>query len=111
VKGIIEKIRSAVGDTMAYISVDIDVLDPSAAPATGAPEAGGWSTREFKRILEGLQDLNIVGADVVEVAPDYDTNAEITSIAAADLMIDVISMMVKKGPLGGFKDKGVKDEL
>jgi len=111
VQGIIDKIVAAVGDKMAYISVDIDVLDPGAAPATGAPEAGGWSTREFKRILEGLQDLNIVGADVVEVAPDYDTNAEITSIAAADMIIDIISAMVKKGPLGGFKSKSSKDEL
>ena len=69
----------------------------------------------MKRILEGLQDLNIVGADVVEVSLDYDTNAKITSIAAADLMIDVISMMAKKGPLGGFvndeKKETGKDEL
>ncbi|KAK5062640.1 hypothetical protein LTR84_004713 [Exophiala bonariae] len=115
IRGIIDKIRAAVGESMAYISVDIDVLDPSAAPATGAPEAGGWTTREFKRILEGIKDLNIVGADVVEVAPDYDTNAEITSIAAADIMIDIISAMVEKGPLGGaklgVKDGGEKDEL
>jgi agmatinase len=100
---------------MAYISVDIDVLDPSAAPITRAPKAGGWMTREFKRILEGLKDLNIVGADVVEVSPDYDTNAEITSIAAADIMIDIISAMVQKGPLGGSKTKvqdgGARDEL
>ncbi|KAJ9494480.1 hypothetical protein LTR99_010756 [Exophiala xenobiotica] len=115
VQGIVDKIRAAVGENMAYISVDIDVLDPSAAPATGAPEAGGWTTREFKRILEGIKDLNVVGADVVEVAPDYDTNAEITSIAAADIMIDIISAMVEKGPLGGSKPKvtdgSAKDEL
>ncbi|KAI1614232.1 arginase family-domain-containing protein [Exophiala viscosa] len=111
VQGIIDKIRAAVGESMAYISVDIDVLDPSAAPATGAPEAGGWTTREFKRILEGIKDLNVVGADVVEVAPDYDTNAEITSIAAADIIVDVISAMVEKGPLGGSSGSSGRDEL
>lgn len=59
------------------------------APATGTPETGGWSTRELRTILRGLEDLNLVGADIVEVAPAYDTNAELTTMAAADILFEV----------------------
>ena len=51
------------------------VLDPSIAPATGTPESGGWTTRELKRFIKGLEGINLVGADVVEVSPPYDTVA------------------------------------
>ena len=69
------------------------------APATGTPETGGWSTRELRTILRGLEDVNLVAADIVEVAPAYDTNAELTTMAAADVLYEVMTMMVKKGPL------------
>lgn len=72
-QGIIDRIKATVGDRPVYLSIDIDTLDPSAAPATGTPETGGWSTRELRRIVRGLKDLTIVGADIVEVAPAYDT--------------------------------------
>mgnify|MGYP000533571253 CR=1 FL=1 len=81
------------------MSIDIDVIDPSAAPATGTPETGGWTTRELRTIVRGLKGINLVGADLVEVAPAYDTAAEITQIAAADVLFEVLSLMVKKGPL------------
>ncbi|KAF9015732.1 arginase family-domain-containing protein [Cyathus striatus] len=81
---VIKRIRKRIGDAPVYLSLDIDVIDPGLAPATGTPEAGGWTTRELKRIIRGLAGLNFVGADVVEVAPAYD-NAEITGIAAADI--------------------------
>jgi len=58
-------------------------LDPAFAPATGTPETGGWSTRELRAIIRGLDGLQLVGADIVEVAPAYDTNAELTTMAAA----------------------------
>ncbi|KAI8069375.1 agmatinase [Gongronella butleri] len=93
--GIIEKIRQRVGDNPVYLSIDIDVLDPSAAPATGTPETGGWSTRELRRIIRGLDGLKLIGADIVEVAPAYDTNAQITALAASDLLYEVMSLMVK----------------
>ena len=63
----------------------IDSIDPAFAPATGTPETGGWSTRELRTILRGLDGLHIVSADIVEVAPAYDTNAELTTMAAADV--------------------------
>ncbi|KAL5494731.1 hypothetical protein ACEPAI_192 [Sanghuangporus weigelae] len=97
---IIKRIRARVGDTPVYLSLDIDVLDPGIAPATGTPEAGGWTSREVKRILRGLAGLNFVGADVVEVAPSYD-HAEITGIAAADIVHDFLTMMLTDAPPGG----------
>ncbi|KNG46981.1 arginase family protein [Stemphylium lycopersici] len=64
VSGVIEKLKSRVGKSKVYISVDIDVLDPAFAPATGTAEVGGWSTRELLSILDGLEGLDVVGADV-----------------------------------------------
>lgn len=93
---IVAKVRNAVGNTPVYLSIDIDVLDPSIAPATGTPESGGWTTRELKRFLKGLEGVNMVGADVVEVSPPYDTAAETTSVAAADLIVDILAGMTKK---------------
>ena len=90
-----QQIKKVVGDNLVYLSIDIDSLDPAFAPATGTPETGGWSTRELRTIIRGLEGLKFVGADVVEVAPPYDTNAEVTQIAAADVLFEVISVMVK----------------
>jgi agmatinase len=98
--GIIEKIRNRVGtDNPVYLSIDIDTLDPAFAPATGTPETGGWSTRELRTIIRGLEGINLVAADIVEVAPAYDSNAELTTMAAADVMYEVMTLMVKMGPL------------
>ncbi|KAK2775067.1 hypothetical protein FQN52_004082 [Onygenales sp. PD_12] len=98
--GIIKKIRDRVGTVNpVYLSIDIDTLDPAFAPATGTPETGGWSTRELRTIIRGLDGLNFIGADIVEVAPAYDTNAELSTMAAADVLYEVLTMMVKKGPL------------
>ncbi|GAQ09811.1 putative agmatinase 1 [Aspergillus lentulus] len=99
-EGIIKKIRDRVGtENPVYLSIDIDTLDPAFAPATGTPETGGWSTRELRTIIRGLDGLNFIGADIVEVAPAYDTNAELSTMAAADVLYEVLTIMVKKGPL------------
>ncbi|KAK1701779.1 arginase family-domain-containing protein [Colletotrichum lupini] len=95
-KGVISKLKERVGDSRVYISVDIDVLDPAFAPATGTAEPGGWSTRELLTILDGLEGLSIVGADVVEVAPAYDNNGETTVLAAAEIAYSLIDLMVVK---------------
>ncbi|KAI0864898.1 arginase family-domain-containing protein [Xylaria cubensis] len=98
--GIIKRIVDRVGtERPVYLSLDIDTLDPAFAPATGTPETGGWSTRELRTILRGLEDINLIGADIVEVAPAYDTNAEHTTMAAADALYEIMSIMLKKGPL------------
>ncbi|MDF5752672.1 agmatinase [Spongiactinospora sp. TRM90649] len=89
---IVAALRERVGDRPVYLSVDIDVLDPAHAPGTGTPEAGGLSSRELLEILRGLAGLDLVGADVVEVAPAYD-HAEITSVAASHVAYDLVSLL------------------
>ncbi|GAA3979140.1 agmatinase [Streptomyces sp. NBC_01352] len=90
--GTIQAITERVDDLPVYLSVDIDVLDPAFAPGTGTPEAGGLTSRELLRVLRGLTGLHLVGGDVVEVAPAYD-HAEVTSLAAATVLFDMVSLM------------------
>lgn len=94
VDGIVQKIKSRVGDTRVYITVDIDVLDPAYAPATGTAEPGGFTTRELLTILDALRGLPVVGADIVEVAPIYDTAGETTVLAAAEVVHSLLALMV-----------------
>ncbi|KAI1748697.1 arginase family-domain-containing protein [Xylaria castorea] len=109
-EGIIKRIVSRVGtEKPVYLSLDIDTLDPAFAPATGTPETGGWSTRELRTILRGLEDVNLIAADIVEVAPAYDTNAEHTTMAAADALYEIMSIMLKKGPLSKMVSSGGSD--
>jgi len=89
---VIEKAREVVGDQPIYVSVDVDGFDPVFAPGTGTPEAGGLSSREGLAILRGLQGLNIVGADVVEVAPQYDPTTN-TSQLAAQILFEEFALM------------------
>jgi agmatinase len=92
VRGAVERVRARVQDAPVYLSIDIDVLDPAFAPGTGTPESGGMTSRELLGMLRGMAGLNIVGADVVEVAPAYD-HAEITSIAAATVTYELLSLL------------------
>lgn len=91
----IKRIRDRIGDTPVYLSIDIDVLDPAFAPGTGTPEMGGMYSREILQVLRGLSGMNFVGADVVEVAPAYD-NAEVTSLAAATLVFDIMALLSQR---------------
>jgi agmatinase len=88
----LDRVRARVGDRPVYVSIDIDVLDPAHAPGTGTPEPGGLTSRELQMILRGLTGLNLVGADVVEVAPAYD-HAELTTIAAANVVYDLLALL------------------
>jgi agmatinase len=92
IEHVIRRIRERVGDNPMYLSIDIDVLDPSHAPGTGTPEIAGMSSRELVGVLRGLAGLNIVSADVVEVAPAYD-HAELTSLAAATTVFEIINLL------------------
>lgn len=92
---IIEQICETVGDTPAYLTFDIDCLDPAFAPGTGTPVVGGLSSAQALAILRGLGCLNFIGADVVEVAPAYD-HADITAIAAATIAHDYLVLMAQK---------------
>ena len=92
IEHVVQRIRDRVGDQPLYLSIDIDVLEPAHAPGTGTPEVAGITSREMVGILRGLQGLNLVAADVVEVAPAYD-HAEITSLAAATIAFEMINLM------------------
>ncbi|KAI0109035.1 arginase [Nemania sp. FL0031] len=102
--GIASRIRDRVSGGPVYISVDIDVLDPAFAPATGTPEPGGWTTRELLAILDGLTGLDVVGADVVEVAPAYDTRGETTTLAAAEVVWSLLELMIET-PVKSLADR------
>ncbi|SCU85467.1 LADA_0D07668g1_1 [Lachancea dasiensis] len=98
-EGMAEKILKLVPhDRPVYISVDIDVLDPSAAPGTGTVEVGGLLTRELIHMIRRLEKLPLVGADIVEVSPAYD-HADITALAASQVAYELITNMVKGGPI------------
>jgi agmatinase len=86
-----DRLRERLGDAPVYVSIDIDVLDPGFAPGTGTPEAGGITSRELLGMLRGLAGLNLVGADIVEVAPPYD-HAEITAIAASHAAYELLGL-------------------
>lgn len=94
-RGIAERIRERVADRPVYLSIDIDVLDPAFAPGTGTPEAGGMTSRELLAVLRSFGNLNLVGADVVEVSPAYD-HAEITGIAASHVVYEVLSALAPR---------------
>jgi agmatinase len=89
---VVAELRDRIGDRPLYISIDVDVMDPAHAPGTGTPEAGGITSRELLEILRGFVGLNLIGADVVEVAPAYD-HAEITGVAASHLAYDLVSLL------------------
>lgn len=106
--GIIDLINAKMGDEVpVYVSIDIDVLDPAYAPGTGAPEPGGWATRELLKIIRGLSALNVVGVDIVEVAPAYDTPGSDTAFVAAGLAYEMITNMVKRGDGPRSQNHGV----
>jgi agmatinase len=95
VNAAIEKMKTRVGNRPLYISIDIDVLDPAHAPGTGTPEAGGLTSRELLSVLRATAGMNVIGADIVEVAPAYD-HAQITGIAASHVMYELISAFAAK---------------
>ena len=88
---IAERIRARVGDHPVYLTFDIDCLDPAFAPGTGTPVCGGLSSHQALEILRGLRGINLVGMDVVEVAPPYD-HAEVTALAGATLAMEMICL-------------------
>lgn len=92
---IIKRIKQRVGDSKAFLTFDIDFLDPAYAPGTGTPVIGGFTTAQTLKIIRGLKDLNIIGYDLVEVAPQYDAG-DITSLTAAGIMLEFISHIAYK---------------
>jgi agmatinase len=89
---VIDRINERVGDARAYVSFDVDFVDPAFAPGTGTPEIGGFTSREAQEFVRGLVGLNLVGCDVVEVYPAYDP-AQITALLAANMAHEFLSLI------------------
>ncbi len=89
VDAVVAETREVLGDRPVYVTFDIDCLDPSCAPGTGTPVCGGLTSHQAMSILRGLEGINVVGMDIVEVAPAYDVG-EITSLAAAHLAMEML---------------------
>ena len=95
IAGVIERIHERVGEEQAYLTFDIDCLDPAFAPGTGTPVAGGLSSREALAILHGLSTIDFVGGDVVEASPPYD-HADITAIAGATVAMYYLGLLAQR---------------
>lgn len=93
IPAVVERARAVVGNGPTYISFDVDGLDPAYTPGTGTPETGGLTPREAKAILHGLKGLDIVGGDVVEVAPQYDATTN-TAMIGAQMLFEILSLTV-----------------
>lgn len=100
---IAERAREVVGDGPVYVTFDVDCLDPAFAPGTGTPEIGGMTTREALRILHRLKGINIVGGDVVEIAPQYDPTTN-TAQSGAQMLFEILSLMVFSPSIGRRAD-------
>ncbi len=94
IPAVIARAREVVGDGPTYLTFDVDSLDPAFAPGTGTPEVGGLTPREAQAILRGLSGLDIVGGDVVEVAPQYDATTN-TAQVAAQVLFTILCLMVQ----------------
>jgi len=95
VEEVIRLARSVVGDGPTYISFDVDGLDPVYAQGTGTPEVGGITTLEAQRLLRGLRGLNLIGGDVVEVAPPYDQTGN-TALVGATMMYEILCLIADR---------------
>jgi len=85
---VIEEIKNIVGDAPVYVTFDVDGLDPAYAPGTGTPEIGGFTTFEAQQMIRSLSSLDIIGADVVEVAPPFDPSG-VTALVGATMMFEL----------------------
>jgi guanidinopropionase len=94
VEKVIEEARFIVGNDPAYISFDVDGIDPAFTPGTGTPEIGGLTTIEAQALIRGLRGINLVGADVVEVSPPFDSSGN-TALVAATIMYEILCIMAE----------------
>lgn len=90
--GVVEEVRRLIGERPAYVTLDIDALDPAYAPGTGTPEIGGFTSYQMQQMLRGLRGLNLIGFDVVEVSPPFD-HSHITAVLAANLAFEFLALL------------------
>jgi len=94
-EAVLSRIRAIVGSAPAYVTFDIDAVDPAYAPGTGTPEVGGLTSREAQVLVRGLDGLAIVGADIVEVSPPFDGPGQVTSLLAANLLFEILCVIAR----------------
>ena len=92
VQGVLAEARRVVGDGPTYVSFDVDFLDPVYAPGTGTPEIGGATTYDAQQLVRGLQGLNLVGGDVVEVSPPFDPSGN-TALVGMTMMFEILCVL------------------
>jgi agmatinase len=90
-----ESLVHSIGEGPTYVSVDVDVMDPAFTPGTGTPEPGGLSSREMIAMLRPLYRLNVIGFDVVEVAPQYDHTGQVTALTAATVLYEGMAAVAR----------------
>lgn len=95
IPAVIERAHAVVGDGPAYLSFDVDGLDPVYAPGTGTPEVGGFTTFEAQQMLRGLRGLDLVGGDVVEVSPPFDA-AGTTGLSGAQMLFEILALLAER---------------
>ena len=103
VDAVIEEARKVVGDGPTYVSFDVDGLDPVFAPGTGTPEIGGYSTFDAQKMIRGLRGLDLIGGDVVEVAPPFDPSGN-TALVGATLMFEILCVLAEALARRGGRD-------
>ena len=94
VQGVIDEAHRVVGSGPAYVTFDVDGLDPVYAPGAGTPEVGGFSTLEAQLMLRGLRGLNLIGGDVVEVSPPFDQSGN-TALVGATMMFEILCLLAE----------------
>jgi agmatinase len=104
VKKTLAAIKRIVGTRKTYLTFDIDCLDPCFAPGTGTPVVGGLTTAQARALVRGLDGIDFVGMDLVEVAPPYDT-AEVTALAGATLMLEYLCLRAKDRPVQQTRER------
>jgi agmatinase len=105
IEATIDRIRRRVGDAKAYVSFDVDFVDPAFAPGTGTPEVGGFTSREAQEFVRRLGGIEIVGCDVVEVYPQYDGPGQVTALLAANLGYELLTL------IAGLRSAHIKDRV
>jgi agmatinase len=93
VEAVVRRVRQILGERPAYVTFDIDSVDPAFAPGTGTPEVGGLTSHQAQQVLRGLAGVRMAGADLVEVSPPFDGPGHITSLLAANLLFELLCVL------------------
>lgn len=106
IEGVVREIRSIIGEQPAYLTFDVDGIDPVYTPGTGTPEVGGYSVFQAQQMVRGLAGLNLIGGDVVEVSPPFDSSGN-TALVGATMMFEILCVLAGASARRGAESKGI----